>query len=78
MRDIAMYFNDIQHNFDLENVEKCFDIMYYLKLKLLASRSVLPIPIGLLASLIIFTENAKSSRLLVKRQNALNSSKVML
>lgn len=39
---------------------------------------VLPIPIGLLASLIILIEKAKSSRWLVKRQNSLNSSKVML
>lgn len=42
------------------------------------NREALPIPIGLLASAIIFTEMEKSSRLLVKIQNALNSSKVML
>lgn len=38
----------------------------------------LPIPMGRWAAATSFTEKAKSSRLLVKRQNALNSSKVML
>lgn len=43
-----------------------------------ANREVLPIPTGRLASVTIFTENAKSSRLLVKRQKARNSSNVIL
>lgn len=38
----------------------------------------LPIPTGRLASVTIFIEKAKSSRLLVNRQKALNSSNVML
>lgn len=41
-------------------------------------RETLLIPIGRLDSLIILIEKAKSSKLLVKRQKALNSSNVML
>lgn len=46
--------------------------------KILMSRRVLPIPTGRWAPVTSFTEKAKSSRLLVKRQKALNSSNVML
>lgn len=45
---------------------------------IVTKEEVLPIPTGRLASVTIFTEKAKSSRLLVKRQKARNSSNVIL
>lgn len=48
------------------------------KTQILMSRQVLPIPTGRLAPVTSFTEKAKSSRLLVNRQKALNSSNVIL
>lgn len=46
--------------------------------QILTSREALPIPTGRLAPVTSFTEKAKSSRLLVNRQKALNSSNVIL
>lgn len=48
------------------------------KWSVLTNREVLPIPAGRLASVTIFIEKAKSSRLLVNRQKDLNSSNVIL
>lgn len=44
----------------------------------LTDRETVPMPTGRLASVTIFIEKAKSSRLLVNRQKALNSSNVIL
>lgn len=44
----------------------------------LTRKEVLPIPTGRFASVTMLIEKAKSSRLLVNRQKALNSSNVML
>lgn len=44
----------------------------------LTDRETVPMPTGRLASVTIFIEKAKSSRLLVNRQKALNSSNAIL
>lgn len=44
----------------------------------LTDRETVPMPTGRLASVTIFIEKAKSSRLLVNRQKALNSSNEIL
>lgn len=46
--------------------------------QILISKELLPIPTGRFAPVTSFTEKAKSSRLLVNRQKALNSSNVIL
>lgn len=48
------------------------------KLQTDLTRETVPMPTGRLASVTIFIEKAKSSRLLVNRQKALNSSNVIL
>lgn len=61
-----------------EGEEECSHLQFIQRDQGSDQRGVLPIPTGRFAPMTSFSEKEKSSRLLVKRQKALNSSNVML